>query len=1308
MANPTQLELDLFRMQVEAITSKLVRLKEAPKEFVKIEADKVNDLIQIALAQRLTWRNWDSWIKNRVKEDLAAYKSNSTAVTNTYGTPNVNVRPDARSQAPDTFGRPAENYARQVDNYAKSPENYARPVDTYTNPVGNYERPVDSYSRPPDNYTRPVDNYTRPVDSYTRPVDNYTSQVGNNYGRPVDNYAPADTYSRNVDTSSSQVNTYGGPAAYSGQTTSNYGKPVDTYVTPAGNYGQPVNNYTRQVGNESAPVTDYVNRVDNYAKPVDNYYARQVGNESAPVTGYGSRVDNYVKPVENYANQTANYSNQAGTNAVAENKFNDFTQTGVQESQEKEVRHKIHMEKFLRVRPPKIQWTCTWCKYQNPPKTMSCKACMCRCPRELLNRPPLKPGQWVCLRCGCKNPPELQISCQSCGLVNHDPKRAFIPDDLKENPLALLGAALKRYDISGDNSLNKKELFKVLKLFDDTLTFEQIKACYKRLDSDDSGEISLVELFTGMVHMANDRGSPMNRVMRGIFDQMFNPKYTDRCAGNKGRAHQILQRYDEDTSSSESTSDSDVNQGKSALTAVRKAFVDADTNHDGQLNMAEFENAAAAIGVNEELAQQLFRKLDDDGSGSLDMEEFSEAIIELAELDAEQFGKAATRIFLRGLTDIAVERKAAQIEHLKNFRRNVARQINVEEDQLIETRQDDLLMMRQRKKEMKHFRDLLQEHKGYKYRDRGRVEHGGEPHPFEGRGWQAIDNVMHINDVDVSSKKVFKYSHVSQGELGDCYFLTSLSLLATRPGLIQKLILTNRYSAEGVHKFRFCKDGVWVVVTIDDRLPINQYGLIQNAQPVKDDEEYEGKNVFWVSLLEKAWAKLFGSFEVIEAGLIGETLSDLTGAPSETFDTHDPDFDNDLMFHKLFSFNELGYLLGAGSGTSEEDVAYFKNAGLVEGHAYTLLRVVHLDHGKPNGDELELIKLRNPWGEGEWNGRYSDGSPQMTDELAAKLDHIEVDDGSFWMEYGDFLNFFRTITVCKVVPTWQFVTLPTHFRIGSLLSTEAYLVNIDRPTQCYVSCIQPDTRGKDHLSYTEIGILILKCDGTDPTDTDDYEFEAVIWPTIERYTTTEVCFTDVDDTYLIFPFQFNTAKEVNFTISIYSANPVILSRTKPTHEALRVGTHLAVEEYRENPKLRIKRFKNKKGADLPVEYMTLSVGHAIYVIVNNMHKKFHFFFKMDYSKTQGMISERDGVMKTVDAIPPMSRQILTVVVCEDVTVGYAWGVGFAFGYKRKAPAVPHNPPLEDDDIYIPLKNTNIALKRQMDEAEEERKAMEED
>lgn len=47
--------------------------------------------------------------------------------------------------------------------------------------------------------------------------------------------------------------------------------------------------------------------------------------------------------------------------------------------------------------------------------------------------------------------------------------------------------------------------------------------------------------------------------------------------------------------------------------------------------------------------------------------------------------------------------------------------------------------------------------------------------------------------------------------------------------------------------------------------------------------------------------------------------------------------------------------------------------------------------------ELELIKLRNPWGEGEWTGKWSDNDPEWTDALIKATEKVDRDDGIFFM-----------------------------------------------------------------------------------------------------------------------------------------------------------------------------------------------------------------------------------------------------------------------------------------------------------------------
>ena len=117
---------------------------------------------------------------------------------------------------------------------------------------------------------------------------------------------------------------------------------------------------------------------------------------------------------------------------------------------------------------------------------------------------------------------------------------------------------------------------------------------------------------------------------------------------------------------------------------------------------------------------------------------------------------------------------------------------------------------------------------------------------------------------------------------------------------------------------------------------------------------------------------------------------------------------NGRVWKSLLALHEQGHLMGAGSHSgSDSDTSA---AGIVQGHAYSVLRVVEVDG-------FQLLKMRNPWGEGgEWNGKFSDRDRESwTQRLKAKLDYRDEDDGEFWIQWSDFITQFASIYVCRVL-----------------------------------------------------------------------------------------------------------------------------------------------------------------------------------------------------------------------------------------------------------------------------------------------------
>jgi calpain-15 len=128
--------------------------------------------------------------------------------------------------------------------------------------------------------------------------------------------------------------------------------------------------------------------------------------------------------------------------------------------------------------------------------------------------------------------------------------------------------------------------------------------------------------------------------------------------------------------------------------------------------------------------------------------------------------------------------------------------------------------------------------------------------------------------------------------------LSSISVLTEKPDRIRKLFVSDKANKNGIYKMNLTKNGVKVIVTVDDFIPC------RNGKPAFT--RANGSEL-WVLLLEKAFAKLHGSYERIIGGAAHETMRDISGAPGHWFDSND-----DGAFDKIQEADESNYIMTAG------------------------------------------------------------------------------------------------------------------------------------------------------------------------------------------------------------------------------------------------------------------------------------------------------------------------------------------------------------------------------------------------------------
>ncbi|XP_011439855.3 calpain-9 isoform X2 [Magallana gigas] len=281
------------------------------------------------------------------------------------------------------------------------------------------------------------------------------------------------------------------------------------------------------------------------------------------------------------------------------------------------------------------------------------------------------------------------------------------------------------------------------------------------------------------------------------------------------------------------------------------------------------------------------------------------------------------------------------------------------------------------------------------------------PRPFEWkRPHEICDNPVFI--ADGASR-----FDVQQGELGDCWLLAAIASLTVNQRLFAKVVPPDQSFEDGycgMFRFHFWRQGEWVEVVVDDRLP-TYYGQLTFMHSVD-------KNEFWSALLEKAYAKLEGSYESLKGGSTCEAMVDFTGGVSEFFDLRKAPPN---LFSIMLKASQRGSLMGCSIDADPNQLEARLANGLVMGHAYSITSVILMDIETPTmSGKIPMVRIRNPWGnEAEWKGRWSDQSREWSLIPDSQKDSIGLtfdDDGEFWMSFDDFSKNFEKLEICNLGP----------------------------------------------------------------------------------------------------------------------------------------------------------------------------------------------------------------------------------------------------------------------------------------------------
>jgi hypothetical protein len=460
--------------------------------------------------------------------------------------------------------------------------------------------------------------------------------------------------------------------------------------------------------------------------------------------------------------------------------------------------------------------------------------------------------------------------------------------------------------------------------------------------------------------------------------------------------------------------------------------------------------------------------------------------------------------------------------------------------------------------------------------------------PFDGAApavvWERAAKLVPVGEQEELCVSGFGDGGPVQGQLQDAWIVSAMAILAARRDSVARAFAASAPSEQlaGMFKVTLNAGGAWRTVRVDGFLP-----CVPKTAPLQPlGVSCAARRDVWASVMEKAFAKVAGSYAALQGGDALEALHDITGCPFQRFEwgataggkavggggKAGAKGDASAFLHlgratqshpdnMAVLVSAAPTLSAAGSEPSTPATAATQAAnsrrldtiGFRQGHAYSVLATVQCE-------DFRLCFVVNPQGAGAWSAEWSPKSemwdlhPAVARACAAATAGISNIAGGVWMEWRDVAFYFDGAAVLLVRPTWTDIRIPNSFH-GT--QPEWILeLSVTKPTTVFIGLHQKDRRGVDpaspdhsaDMTYSAFMLSVVGCSDAGAWDAVAQSHGGSFWR--GRDVHLEVQLTPRDRAYYIVPRRYSAdgTKHVVVSLMLEHRDAATAALRRPTEE----------------------------------------------------------------------------------------------------------------------------------------------------------------